>query len=88
MTNWLNLFAVARNKPRSDEGTLSMKNATQLGHPVSAGSGSYSMGQLYQIKLVAYLWGFVYFFRKLAGWLVASALFPPPKDCSNEVNEK
>ena len=65
-----------------------MKNATQLGHPVSAGSGSYSMaaGGLYQIKLVAYLWGFVYFFRKLAGWLVASALFLPPKDRSNEVN--
>ena len=45
MTNWLNLFAVARNKPRSDEGTLSMKNATQLGHPVSAGTAVYSVPQ-------------------------------------------
>jgi len=42
---------------------------------VSAGTAVYSMvvAQLYQIKSVAYLWGFVYFFREFASFRFASA---------------
>ena len=88
MTNRLTLLGAALSEPRSHEVTRSMRTATQLDHPMSAaGTAVYSMaaGQLYQIKLVAYLFSFVYFFRKFSGWLVV-ADFPPAKDHSDEVN--
>ena len=67
-----NQLGVARNKPRSH--TVDAKcDLTR-----SSGVGRYTVysmvvGQLYQIKSVAYLYGFVYFFRKFAGFRVVSA---------------
>jgi hypothetical protein len=73
LTNQLKLFGVAWNKPRSH--TIETECKRKLDHPVSAGTSVCSMaaGQLYQTKSVAYLFGFVYFFREFVTFRFVSA---------------